>query len=103
MKNTKGMIMKLKPGVVLVSLLTWQMSAFGDEGIDAYRIGEFAKAADFFQQHVPTNADGQFALAEMYLYGYGLPKNNAKAIDAYTLAANQNYLPALQFMSRYEL
>lgn len=103
MKNAKGMIMKLKPSVVLVSLLTWQMSAFGEEGLDAYRIGEFAKAADFFQQHAPTNPDGQFALAEMYLYGYGLPKNNTKAIEAYTLAANQNYLPALQFMSRYEL
>ena len=103
MINVKGNLFRLKPLVSLVSLLSWQISAQAEAGVDAYRVGEYTQAAQIFTQQAPKNADGQFAMAEMYLYGYGLPRNTDKAVEWYMLSASNGYLPALQVISRYEL
>lgn len=103
MNNVKMNKLIFKPCVYFVGMFAWQMSAYASAMVDAFRLGEFDKAAKIASEKASGAADEQFALAEMLLYGYGLPKNNDKAIEAYTKAAEQNYLPALQVMARYEL
>jgi enhanced entry protein EnhC len=96
-------IMKLKPLVYIIGCLAWQYSAHADDALDAYRLGEYGKAAELFAKQNPESGEGLYALAEMYAYGYGIPRDVEKAISYYTQSAEKNYLPALQVMSRYEL
>ncbi|MCH9715744.1 MAG: SEL1-like repeat protein, partial [Gammaproteobacteria bacterium] len=42
-------------------------------------------------------------LGQMYLYGYGVLKNNQRAIQSLSKSADQGFLPAQKLMARYEL
>ncbi|MDP3704313.1 MAG: tetratricopeptide repeat protein [Legionellaceae bacterium] len=77
--------------------------AFANDGLDAYRLGDYNKAANLL-----TNAESQdpitnYYIARMRLYGYGQMKNNTLAIRHFKLAADKGLLSAQQIMARYEL
>lgn len=95
--------MKLKPLVYLISCIVWHYNVHADEALDAYRLGEYNKAAELYTKKIPETGEGLYALAEMYAYGYGLPRHVDNAIVNYTKAAEKNYLPALLQMAKYEL
>ena len=61
------------------------------------------EAFNWFQKAAKQgNAQGQYELAQMYIFGFGVPSNETepdkKAIDLYTKAANQGHADA-----QYEL
>lgn len=54
---------------------------------------------EFLQAHERAeqgNADAQFRLGDMYMYGDGVPKNLDEAIKWFRKAAEQDYVPALK-------
>jgi len=95
--------MKKKSWVYLIGGLAWQTQVLADEALDAYRLGYFHQASSLFEQQTPQTGDGLFALGEIYLYGYGLPRDKTKALEAYTQAAQKNNLAAINVLARYEL
>jgi TPR repeat protein len=52
---------------------------YAHEGVDAYRIGDYKRAAVEFYKSEPQENWAKYYIAEMYAYGYGFPKNSAKA------------------------
>lgn len=74
-----------------------------DEGIDAYRFGNYEQAADLLQQSKNKDPIIEYYLAKMRLYGYGILKNNDKAIRYFESAGNKGLLSAQKIMARYEL
>lgn len=77
--------------------------AFADNGLDAYRQGNYAEAATLL-----TDASGKDPIIEYYmgrmrLYGYGQLKNNTLAMRHFQKAAEQGYLPAQRIMARFSL
>ena len=77
--------------------------AFADDGLDAYRLGQYNKAAGLLTKASSRSPVADYYMARMYLYGYGQIKNNALAIRYFKQAADKGLLPAQQFMARYEL
>jgi len=77
--------------------------AFADTGLDAYRLGDYNKAADLLTDAKNQDPIADYYMGRMRLYGYGQLKNNALAIRHFKLAAEKGFLPAQQFMARYEL
>lgn len=76
---------------------------YAHEGVDAYRIGDYKRAAVEFYKSEPQENWAKYYIAEMYAYGYGFPRNNEKAMEYYRLSAEKGYLPAQQFLGRYAL
>lgn len=74
-----------------------------DNAVDAYRMGKLKEAGRLLSQQKDKNDYENYYLGEMRLYGYGLEKNNALAMQAYQMAAQKGFLPALQIMARYHL
>ncbi|MDP3562691.1 MAG: tetratricopeptide repeat protein [Legionellaceae bacterium] len=77
--------------------------AFANDGIDAYRLGQYNKAATAFKSTINQDPIVDYYIARMRLYGYGELKNNALAIRYFKAAAEKKFLPAQQIMARYEL
>ncbi len=74
-----------------------------DEGVDAYRLGHYHKAAMLLNHATKHDPIVDYYMAEMRLYGYGDLKNDVIAIRHLKTAAEKNFLPALQILARYEL
>ncbi|MDF1757309.1 MAG: tetratricopeptide repeat protein [Legionellaceae bacterium] len=77
--------------------------AFADDGIDAYRLGNYDTAAKILLNSKNKDPIADFYIAKMRLYGYGAIKNNDIAIRHYELAAERGLLSAQKIMARYEL
>jgi enhanced entry protein EnhC len=93
--------MKLKLYICMLGLSS--IMVYAHEGVDAYRVGDYKRAAVEFYKSEPHENWAKFYIAEMYAYGYGFPKNTAKALEYYRLSADKGYLPAQQFLARYAL
>jgi TPR repeat protein len=69
-------------------------------------MGEFANSAQFYEEAVgwflmaasQGNAAGQFDLAQMYVAGTGIEKDEAKALYWFRRSADKNYLPAVKLV-----
>lgn len=90
--------MKLKSMLVLFNLLPGFLCA--NQGFDDYQMGKFKEASRLLQDNHPYS---QRYLGEMYLYGYGVPRNSQKALEYYQNAASQGDIIAQQIMARYVL
>jgi enhanced entry protein EnhC len=77
--------------------------AFANEGLDAYRLGDYNKAANILVKSNSKDPIIDFYMARMRLYGYGTIKNNKTAIRHFELAAKHGLLSAQKIMARYEL
>ncbi len=76
---------------------------FADDGIDAYRLGHYHKAATLLNKIPKPDPIVDYYLAQMRLYGYGEVKNDTLAEHYLKAAAEKNLLPAQQLLARYEL
>jgi enhanced entry protein EnhC len=92
--------MKLLLGI---SLSFFSSILLADTALDAYRMGKFKEAGKLLSQEKTLDIYGNYYLAEMRLYGYGLKKNNHLALKSYEDAAKMGYLPAQQTLARYYL
>ncbi|GGI85973.1 tetratricopeptide repeat protein [Legionella impletisoli] len=77
--------------------------AYANTGVEAYRQGNFAKAAEALSKDSGSDPVIEYYKGRMRLYGYGLLKNNALALKHLTLAAEKGYLPAQNILAHYEL
>ena len=75
---------------------TAQESSNYDAGIAAYYRGHYEMAMYDFEQRAVVHNDpvAQFCLGFMYKHGKGVPPDPQKAIEWYTKAAEQDYVPA---------
>lgn len=71
--------------------------------IDDYRQGKYMQAAQGFNTNERNSAVGNYYLGKMYLYGYGVLKNNDLAIEYFEKAGEAGNLRAQNFLARYEL
>ena len=76
---------------------------FADAGLDAYRLGDYDKAADLLIESKSKDPVVDYYLGKMRLYGYGELKNNKLAIEHLQKAADKGLLSAQKIMARYEL
>jgi enhanced entry protein EnhC len=74
-----------------------------DDGLIAYNQAHFADAAKILQASDKREGIADYYLARMYWYGYGEKQNTSYALDYFKAAANKSYLPAINFLARYEL
>ena len=93
--------MKLKLYICMLGLSS--SFIYAHEGVDAYRLGDYKRAALEFYKSEPQENWAKYYIAEMYAYGYGFPKNSVKALEYYRLSADKGYLPAQLFLARYAL
>ncbi|MFY7698442.1 MAG: tetratricopeptide repeat protein [Legionella sp.] len=77
--------------------------AFADNGLDAYREGDYFKAAPLLSNKMNQDPVVDYYLGKMWLYGYGQLKANDVAIRYFIRAGNNGFLPAQQVMGRYAL
>ncbi len=77
--------------------------AEGQRVLEAYRSGQYIEAANQFLGGVKPDKVGHDYLGQMYLYGYGVLKNNQRAISHLKASADRGYLPAQKLMARYAL
>ncbi len=78
--------------------------AFANDGLDAYRQGNYIEAA----KQLTSTAAGNDPIVDYYmgrmrLYGYGQLKNNALAVRYLRQAAEKGLLPAQHIMARFAL
>ncbi|KTC65410.1 enhanced entry protein EnhC (plasmid) [Legionella adelaidensis] len=92
----------LVPWVCIVATSAIQ-GAFASDGIEAYRKGEYKIAAEQLPALSGKDAEADFYLGKMRLYGYGQLKNNTLAIRHFKQAGEKGYLKAQQIMGRYSL
>jgi enhanced entry protein EnhC len=92
----------LAPWLYLVAA-TYSYSIYAADGLDAYRQGNYNEAGKLLTQQTSDDAVVNYYLGRMQLYGYGLLKNNASALDSFTKSANKGYLPAQQLLAHYYL
>lgn len=76
---------------------------FADKGLDAYRMGDYSKAADLLLNSTNKDPIINFYLGKLRLYGYGELKNNHLAIEYLQKAGETGLLDAQNVMARYEL
>ncbi|MBL7480493.1 tetratricopeptide repeat protein [Legionella bononiensis] len=76
---------------------------FADEEFNAYRLGDYNKAAEPLMSKTGQDAVADYYLGRLYLYGYGQLKNNKLAMRYFTKSAEKGYLPAVQLMAKYSL
>ena len=95
--NAMKPIVKL---LLIVPILLWSSVAAADfrAGVDAYMRGDYATA---YKELLPLveqgHADAQFFLGSMYLYGEGVPEDDAAAVKWLRKAAEQGQAEA-QFL-----
>lgn len=77
--------------------------AFADNGVDAYRQGNYAEAATQLTDASGKDPVIEYYMGRMRLYGYGQLKNNTLAMRHFQKAAEQGYLPAQRIMARFAL
>lgn len=77
--------------------------AFADDGLDAYRQGNYNQAAQQLRDSSGKDPVVEYYMGRMRLYGYGQLKNNTLAIKHFKQAAEQGFLPAQEIMGRYAL
>lgn len=77
--------------------------AYADDGLDAYREGNYTKAATQLKDQSGKDPVNDYYMGRMRLYGYGQLKNNTLAIRHFKQAAEHGFLPALRFMGRFAL
>jgi enhanced entry protein EnhC len=90
------------PGLCL-ALTANSALVLADEGLDAYRQGDYTIAAQKITAAKTLDPIMQYYLGRMYLYGYGQEKDNKLAIQNIQNAAEKGLLTAQQIMGRYEL
>ena len=76
---------------------------FADAGLDAYRLGDYDKAAELLVESKSNDPVVDYYLGKMRLYGYGELKNDKLAIEHLQKAAEKGLLSAQKIMARYEL
>lgn len=76
---------------------------FADDDFNAYRLGNYNKAAEPLLSKAGQDAIADYYLGRLYLYGYGQLKNSNLAIRYFTKSAEKGYLPAVQLMAKYSL
>lgn len=92
----------MTPWVCVLALASTTVADANSPSED-YRRGLYNQAAAELIQDSKLTAVESDYLGEMYLYGYGVLKNNRRAIQYLTKAALQGFLPAQQLMARYAL
>lgn len=74
-----------------------------DNAIESYRAGHYIKSAGDLMKDSKRSAVEYDYLGQMYLYGYGVLKNNDRGIQNLKEAASRGFLPAQQVLAKYEL
>lgn len=77
--------------------------ALADEEFNAYRLGNYSKAAEPLISKTGKDAIADYYLGRLYLYGYGQLKNSKLAMRYFLKSAEKGYLPAVQLMAKYSL
>lgn len=77
--------------------------AFADDDFNAYRLGNYNKAAEPLISKTGADAVADYYLGRLYLYGYGQLKNNDLAMRYFVKSAEKGYLPAVQLLAKYTL
>jgi len=77
--------------------------AYASTGIEAYRSGHYIQASDDLMNVSKQGAVGEDYMGRMYLYGYGVLKNNQRALQSLRESASRGYLPAQKIVARYAL
>ena len=77
--------------------------AFADDDFNAYRLGNYNKAAEPLISKAGKDPVADYYLGRLYLYGYGQLKNNDLAMRYFVKSAEKGYLPAVQLMARFSL
>ncbi|HCA89301.1 MAG TPA: endopeptidase IV [Legionellales bacterium] len=87
------------PWFCLAALLSH--AAYADDGLEAYRLGQYKKAAATLagNQENKPGAIAAYYQGMMYLYGYGQLRRDALAQQYFTQAAEQGYLPAQKLLA----
>src|SRR5215470_2049819 len=81
--------------VVLALGLADPVAAAFEDGLDAYRRGDYATAMRLWRSLADQgNADAQSRLGFLYQNGRGVPQNDAAAVSWYRKAADQGRAPA---------
>lgn len=78
-------------------------NALADDELNAYRLGDYNKAAELLISKSGKDAVADYYLGRMYLYGYGQLKNTDLAMSYFLKSAEKGYLPAIQLMAKYRL
>lgn len=92
----------LMPWFCLAAATSMQV-AFAGESLDAYRLGNYDKAANQLTQNNKKDPVIDYYLGRMRLYGYGELKNDILALRHFKEAAERGFLPAQNIMARYAL
>jgi len=78
-------------------------NVYASEGLDAYREGNYVIAAQKLDTNKDNDSVGNYYAGRMRLYGYGVLRNNTSALNFFQQSAEKGFLPAQQFLARYEL
>lgn len=81
--------------IAILIMISVNLLAGINEGIDAYHKGDFKAAFTIFKSEAEKNAAGKHLLASMYYQGYGVEKDINKALKLFEQAANENYRPSI--------
>lgn len=76
---------------------------YANHVLEKYRAGHYTEAANDFLEGSKLDAVGYDYLGQMYLHGYGVLKNNQRAIQNLKQSAERGFLPAQKLMARYVL
>ncbi|WP_246263247.1 SPOR domain-containing protein [Parasphingopyxis algicola] len=75
--------------------LPWGVNAGVQEGVEAWRSGDYARAVSEWQPLAETgDPDAQFNLGQAYKLGRGVPQDMERARDLFGQAADQGHLRA---------
>lgn len=77
--------------------------AYANTGIEAYRSGHYIEAFHDLAHNAKQSAVGDDYMGRMYLYGYGVLKNNQHALERLKASATRGHLPAQKTVARYML
>ncbi len=77
--------------------------AFADQGVDAYRQGDYIQAAEQMKAFSSPDPVVDYYMGRMRLYGYGQLKNDTLAMRHFQQAAEHGFLPAIRMMARFTL
>ena len=108
LNNLRGTTLKsLKPwGYITATLIAATTSgsfAFASDGMDAYRQGNYTKAAEQLAKESNKDPIVDYYMGRMRLYGYGLLKNNTIALRYFQQAAGKGFLPAQRILALHFL
>lgn len=78
-------------------------NVFAVTGLEAYYQADYTQAATLFQAKASLAPIEDYYLGRMYLYGYGVLKSNALAVQSFRRAAEKGLLPAQLLLAKIEL